>query len=52
MKVEHINFENKTLKLSDREWICPHCGSVIERDYNAAMNILNEGIRILTQNTC
>ena len=43
---------NKTLKLSDREWICPHCGSIIERDYNAAMNILNEGIRILIQNTC
>ena len=48
----HCGYINKTLKLSDREWICPQCGSVIERDYNAAMNILNEGIRILTQNTC
>ncbi len=36
---------NKELKLSDGQWICPHCGEVIERDYNAALNILNEGLR-------
>lgn len=38
---------NKDLKLSDRQWICPECGMVIERDYNASLNILNEGLRIL-----
>ena len=38
---------NKTLKLSDRVWICPDCGNIIERDYNAALNILDEGKRIL-----
>lgn len=38
---------NKTLKLSDRVWICPDCGKIIERDYNAALNILDEGKRIL-----
>lgn len=38
---------NKTLKLSDRVWTCPDCGKIIERDYNAALNILDEGKRIL-----
>lgn len=35
----------KKLKLSDREWICPHCGKKIDRDYNASLNILTKGIR-------
>lgn len=38
---------NKELTLADREWICPSCGSIIDRDYNAAKNIKNEGCRIL-----
>ena len=38
---------NKTLKLSDRLWICPDCGKIIERDYNAALNIRDEGIRMI-----
>ena len=40
-------YVNKTLKLSDRVWICPDCGKIIERDYNAALNILDEGIRMI-----
>lgn len=37
-------YVNADLKLSDREWICPDCGSVIDRDTNAAMNILSAGL--------
>ena len=37
----------KDLKLCDREWICPHCKSLIDRDYNAAQNILTEGLKQL-----
>lgn len=29
----------KDLKLSDRIYICPDCGSVIDRDYNASINL-------------
>lgn len=34
------------LKLSDRIYICPECGYAIDRDYNAAVNIREEGKRI------
>ena len=42
----------KDLKLEDREYICEFCGIVINRDYNAAINILNEGLRILDEVSC
>ena len=45
----HCGYINKQLKLSDRQWICPECGQLIERDYNAALNILDEGLRIINQ---
>ena len=38
--------KNDELKLSDRVWVCPHCGAVVIRDYNASRNMLEDGIRL------
>ena len=38
------NYKNDTLKLTDREWLCPNCSSTLDRDYNASLNILNKGL--------
>ena len=37
-----------TKDLSVRSWICPECGARHDRDVNAAINIRNEGKRMLT----
>ena len=36
-------FIKKDLKLSDREYICLECGYVIDRDYNASINLMKYG---------
>lgn len=40
-------WKNKDLKLSDREFKCQDCGSVLDRDLNASLNIEMEGLKNL-----
>lgn len=39
---------NKDLKLSDREYHCSECGLIVDRDYNASINILNKAVGVDT----
>lgn len=40
-----VNGGKKSVEI--RYWICSNCGSKLDRDNNASINILNEGLRIL-----
>ena len=39
-------FIKDDLTLDDREWFCPVCSSELDRDLNAAENILEQGLKI------
>jgi putative transposase len=43
------DYKNTNLSLSDRKWICPNCEQENERDLNAAINIKQEGVKLLCQ---
>ena len=45
-KCGHVKEE---LGLSERTYRCDACGNVLDRDYNAAVNIRDEGMRIFTE---
>jgi len=56
MEVEHedglgwdILIKRHPMPLSERVYVCPVCGMVMDRDHNAAANILHEGIRMLAE---
>ena len=41
------NYKNKKVKdLSIRTWECPQCGHIHDRDLNAAINVMCEGLKI------
>jgi putative transposase len=42
------NYINQDLTLKDREWKCPICNIIHDRDINASINILKQGLNILS----
>jgi putative transposase len=42
----HCGYINQNLTLKDRSWTCSKCGVKLDRDLNAAKNILDEGLRL------
>ncbi len=42
------NYINQDLTLKDREWTCPSCNTVHDRDFNASINIKKQGLKILS----
>lgn len=43
-KMCDCGYKHEQLALSEREWVCPQCGQVHDRDVHAAKNILRRGI--------
>jgi putative transposase len=48
----NCGYKNEKIKdLNIRKWKCPECGEVHDRDINASINILNEGLKIKASTT-
>lgn len=45
-KLCSCGFIHQSLKLKDREWTCPKCNALNDRDLNAARNILAQGLNL------
>jgi len=44
-KLCFCGYKKKDIKLSDRTYICPECGLVLDRDYKSSISIEDEGLR-------
>lgn len=44
----HCGEVKGSLELSERTYVCPACGTEIDRDINASINIREEGIRLMS----
>ena len=44
-------YVNKNLTVADRSWVCPHCGKEHNRDQNAAQNLHDLAMKIVTDGT-
>ncbi len=42
----HCDYVHADLERSERHWICPSCGTLHDRDINAAINVQREGLRL------
>jgi putative transposase len=45
----NCQWKNNELTLSQREWVCKNCGTLLDRDVNAAKNILDAGLVLVQQ---
>jgi putative transposase len=47
----HCGYINEGLSLDQREWKCPRCQANLDRDLNAATNILKQGLNLTVGTT-
>ena len=47
---ERKNKNEEVKDLSVRKWTCPECGLIHDRDINASINIMFEGLKIYMKN--
>jgi len=40
----YCGYVNTNLELSDRAWVCPNCGAILDRDANASVNLYLVGL--------
>ena len=46
-RCNNCGYIHKDLLLTQKEWTCPNCGTVLQRDFNAARNIKEEGLKMI-----
>ena len=46
------NQDKKYKDLKERDYSCTKCGQVLDRDLNASINIMNEGLKLYLKDLC